>query len=104
MKRISELFSGRTPQPPAGDSADPGGEPRDTFDVTCFGRRAGRVYTDQHGLPMNATMAIAVDAKGYLWVGTLGGGLAAAVAGAAVRATPPPEGPGRRTGAGRGTA
>src|SRR5215207_5896237 len=54
-------------------SSSPASSPPDPFDVARYGRPAVRVYTDQNGIPMNAVMALALDTKGYLWVGTQDG-------------------------------
>ena len=48
------------------------------FAVVAYGsydlaRPALRTYTDADGLPENTIMAITVDDRGYLWVGTQDG-------------------------------
>jgi serine/threonine protein kinase/ligand-binding sensor domain-containing protein len=50
-------------------------DPKPQFDVdpADLGRPAFRLFTGKNDLPQNAVQAIAVDHKGYLWVGTQGG-------------------------------
>ncbi|MBI3658559.1 MAG: diguanylate cyclase [Acidobacteria bacterium] len=39
-------------------------------DISELGHPAFRVFTDKDGLPQNTILAMAVDQKGYLWIGT----------------------------------
>ncbi|MEW6735312.1 MAG: protein kinase [Acidobacteriota bacterium] len=43
------------------------------FDITNYGKRAIRVYTDKDGIPQNTVISITFDKKGYLWIGTADG-------------------------------
>src|SRR5437870_1655648 len=43
------------------------------WDVTASSYPAYRVFTDRDGLPQNTVRSIALDKKGYLWVGTQDG-------------------------------
>src|SRR5262245_2284126 len=42
-------------------------------EVSPEARPAFRTYTDRDGLPQNVVNAIAMDSRGYLWVGTQSG-------------------------------
>jgi serine phosphatase RsbU (regulator of sigma subunit)/ligand-binding sensor domain-containing protein len=43
------------------------------IDLNGLVRPSFRIYTDDDGLPMNVIESIAIDRKGYLWVGTQNG-------------------------------
>src|SRR5207244_2947627 len=43
------------------------------IDPADLGKPAFRPFTSKDDLPQNAAQAIAIDRKGYLWVGTQGG-------------------------------
>lgn len=46
---------------------------RPASDPLEYGRPAVRSFTDRDGLPQNSAMAMAIDARGYLWVATQDG-------------------------------
>jgi signal transduction histidine kinase/ligand-binding sensor domain-containing protein len=56
---------------PAHGEAPPGADP--SREATPETRPAFRTYTDRDGLPQNVVNAIAIDSRGYLWVGTQSG-------------------------------
>ncbi len=58
------------PPPSASAAAAPARLVSDPID---FGRPAIRAFTDRDGLPQNSAMAMAIDARGYLWVATQDG-------------------------------
>ena len=45
----------------------------DVLDVLDMGRPAVRAFTDKDGLQSNGCMAIARDARGYVWIETQDG-------------------------------
>ncbi|MCC6742521.1 MAG: hypothetical protein IT175_01555, partial [Acidobacteria bacterium] len=60
-------------QAPAPIAAPVSAPPVHGPDPVEFGRPAVRAYTDRDGLPQNSAMAMAIDARGYLWVATQDG-------------------------------
>ncbi|HNH81831.1 MAG TPA: ATP-binding protein [Acidobacteriota bacterium] len=56
------------PEPPT-----PSAEPPPLSDLAALGRPFFRTYTDRDGLPQNTIQALAVDSRGYLWIGTQDG-------------------------------
>src|SRR5438132_73375 len=47
--------------------------PQFEIDPADLGKPAFRIFTGKDDLPQNSVQAIAIDRKGYLWVGTQGG-------------------------------
>src|SRR5688500_16581794 len=62
----------RRGEPAARRSPDPAGAAQNphAYDIADFGRLPVGIFDDRDGLPQNSVQALAVDRKGYFWIGT----------------------------------